>query len=200
MLVDNLAKLNRSSRNAVLAALTVIATIAMYNWIVAPHAAYLFAAQQYESAVGEMAKKNEAVGRIVEGKKKRLRELRQQFAQLHNTLFSPDKAEEFFSDLQVISEETGCVIYSLNFITSRPGLKPKQLKDTSGIIAKSAMLDVSGVYGDIIRLVERLQTRDQKVWIDSLKMEGLDDGSSRIRCDITITIYTVEDKEAIVNA
>jgi hypothetical protein len=200
MIVDKLAKLNRSSRSALLAALTVISTIAMYRWTVAPHATYLYAAQQYESVIDRMARKNDVIGRVIESKKKKLTELREQFARLHSTLFSPDEAKEFFSDLQVISDETGCVIYSLNFITSRPGLKPKQPKDTSGIASKSAMLNVGGVYGDIIKLVERLQKRGQKVWIDSLKMEGLDDGSDRVRCDITITIYTVEDKEATVNA
>ena len=51
MIIGNFAKLNRSTRDSVFAALIVIAAIAMYNWIVAPHVDYLFAAQQYEFAI-----------------------------------------------------------------------------------------------------------------------------------------------------
>ena len=61
MLVNNLAKLRRSSRNAVSASLIVIAALAMYNWIVAPRAGYLSAAQRYEFVMDNMVKKNKII-------------------------------------------------------------------------------------------------------------------------------------------
>jgi len=195
MLVNNLAKLNRSSRNATSASLIVIAALAMYNWIVAPHATYLSAAQRYESVTDNIVKKNKVIGNRVKTKKMKLQELREQSAQLQSTLFTPDQAREFFSDLQAISEETGCIVYSVNLITSRPGPKGGQSKDTSGVVTKSAALSVIGVYRNITKLMGRLQARTQKVWIDSVKVRTLDYSLDRPRCDITITICVITDKE-----
>ena len=109
----------------------------------------------------------------------------------------PDKAKEFFSDLQVISEQAGCAVYSLNLSQENKGPKKHSLSNASGIVTQSAMLSVIGTYGDLVKLVEKLQSRPQKVWLDSFKMTNLDDSSGQIRCDITITICTIQDKEAI---
>lgn len=199
MLIDNFAKLNRPSRSAVFTALIIIAAMAMYSWIAAPHATYLFAAQRYESVLGNIVKKNEVINNTVKVKKKKLEELREQFARLKRTLFTPNEAKEFLSDLETIAKETDCTVYSLNFSTSEPVLGNKQDKDASGIAANSAMLGVIGVYGNIIRLVEKLQMRTRGVWIDSLKMEAVDGKSPRLKCDMTITIYTIQDKETAPN-
>ena len=196
MLVNDLAKLNRSSRNAASASLIVIAALAMYNWIVAPHATYLSAAQRYESVTDNIVKKNKAIGNRVKTKKMKLQELREQSAQLQSTLFTPEQAREFFSDLQAISEQTGCIVYSINMITNKQ--KPNkdgQLQDTAGIVIKSAVLSVVGVYRNITKLIERLQSRTQKVWIDSVQLRTLDNSSDQARCDITITICALTDKE-----
>lgn len=199
MLINNLAKLNRSSRNAASAALIVIAAIAMYNWIVAPQATYLLAAQQYESAMSNIVKKNRVISNTIEVKRKMLQELHDQLAQFQSTLFTPDTAREFFSNLQAISEQAGCTVYSLNFITSEPSPKGRESENTSGVVAKSVVLSVVGIYKDIIKLIERLQARTQKVWIDSVKMQILDHDSAQPKCDITITIYTIQDTEATLN-
>ena len=196
MLVDNLAKLRRSSRNAVSASLILIAAIAMYNWIVAPRANYLSAAQRYEFVMDNMVKNNKTINSRVKIKKKTLQELREQSAQLQSTLFTPDQAREFFSDLQAISEQTGCIVYSVNLITSKPNpIKDRQLQDTAGIVTKSAVLNVVGVYKNITKLIKRLQTRTQKVWIDSVQLRTLDNRSDQARCDITITICALTDRE-----
>jgi len=196
VLIDNFAKLNRSSRRAVYAALIVIAAIATYNRIVAPHVTRLSAAQRYEFVLGDIMKKNEVINKLVESKRKELQQLREQSARLQNALFSPSEAKEFLSDLEVIVEETDCAVYSLNFKTSEPGLKNEWDKDASGIAANSVMLSVTGVYDNIIRLVEKIQMRTRRVWIDSLKIKALDGKSPQLKCDMTITIYIIRDKEA----
>lgn len=198
MLIDNLAKSNRSSRVAASAALVIIAAVATYNWTVAPHAACLSAAQQYETAAGNIAKKMQIVRSTITTKKKKLQQLRQQSAKLQSTLFTTDQAKEFFSDLQAISEETGCAVHSLTLVTNEPGPKGKRSSDNSGRTGKSARLTVVGVYANIVKLVARLRTRTQKVWIDSLRMMALND-PVQLRCDMTITIYTILDKEAALN-
>jgi hypothetical protein len=195
MITDSLAKLNRSSRNSVFAALIVIAGVAMYNWIVSPHVTYLYAAQKYASAVGKIVEKNKAITRELDGKKKELGKLRDQYSQCLGLLFTPDEAKEFFGDLQTIPEETGCTVYSLNLVVGKAGLKDKRSEDTSGMVANSAILSVSGQYNNIMKLLEKLQNRPQKVWVDSFKIEIIDFGSAQLKCNMTITIYTIKDRE-----
>ena len=195
MSVKHLAKLNRSTRNATLASLIVIASLAMYSWIVAPHATYLSTVQGYESVTSNLIKKNKLISNNIKVKRKKLQKLHEHTSQHQSTLFTSDKAREFFSDLQAISEETGCMVYSLNLISNKPIPKDKQAEDGSGVATKSAVLSVVGVYKDIARLIKRLQARTQKVWIDSIKVLTLEYSSDRPRCDITITICVITDKE-----
>ncbi len=200
MLLDNLAKLNRKSRNALSAALLIIAAIAIYNWMVAPHANYLFAAQQYEFAVGGIAKKNKILSNTIKVKEKKREELSKQFAQLRRTLFTPDEAKELLGGLRVICERAGCAVNSLDFITSKSGSGHKQVtlgqvEGASDVVANSAVLSVSGVYSNIIELLEIIQKRTQGVWIDSIEMTALDEDSAELNCDIAITIYTIHDKD-----
>ena len=192
MVVKHLVKANRSTRHAVSASLIVIALLAMYHWLVAPHVAYLSVVHGYESVMTNLVNKNRLIDSKVKVKKKKLQELQEQSAQLQSTLFTPDKAREFFSDLQAISEQTGCMVNSLNMIKQNP--KEKQPEDTSGIVTRSAALSVVGLYKDIPRLIQRLQARTQKVWIDSIKVLTVEYNSDRPRCDITITICEIQDK------
>jgi hypothetical protein len=197
MLIDNLAKLNRSTRNAIFTALIIIATIATYNWIVAPHVTYLFAAQGYESAVSKTVEKNKVITRDVATKTKRLEELREQLARSRSTLFAPDEAKAFFSDLQAVAEEAGCTVHALNLVGNKPSSRDKrETEDTSGITANSATLTVSGRYNSIFGLVEKLQNHAKKIWLDSFEMKIIDFSSGQLECSMTITIYTIQDKGA----
>jgi len=197
MLINNLAKLNSRSRNAISAALIVITTIVLYGRLVTPHVIYLSATQQYGAVLSDMIKTGKIVKSAVEIKKKKLKELGGRFAYLQNALFSVKEAKEFFSDIQAISEEAGCAVYSLNFVTGDQRSEAKQSEDASGIAVHTAMLSVIGGYNDIVGLVERLKTRPQKVCIDSLRMTSHSDGSGRLKCDITVKIYTIQDKETL---
>ena len=199
MLIDSLAKLNSVSRNTISAALVIIVIIAVYSWVVAPHVTHLLAVQRYESVVDEVLKKNKIISSAIRTKRKKLEKLGEQFSQLQSSLFMMNEAKEFFSDLQAISEQAGCMVYSLNLLTNEIKSKNSKPEDSSGIVTKSAILSVIGVYGDIIKLIERLQAREQKVWIDSVKMSSLNDTSNQLKCDITITICTVLDQEVTSN-
>ncbi|MBC8471560.1 MAG: hypothetical protein H8D56_19030 [Planctomycetes bacterium] len=191
MLVKHLVKANRSTRYAVSASLIVIAILAMYNWLVAPHIAYLSVVQGYESVITKLVNKNKIIDNHVKIKSKKLQELQEKSAKLQSTLFTSDKAREFFSDLQAISEQTDCMVYSLNMVKKNSN-EPSE--NTSGIVTKSAILSIVGLYKDIPRLIQRLQARPQKVWIDSIKVLTIEYNSDRPRCDITITICEIRDE------
>lgn len=199
MLIDNLTNLNRPTRNTIFAALVIIATIAMYNWIVAPHVTHLFAAQQYESAVSRAVEKNKAAIREVKAKKQKLEELTKQLAISRNALLTPEEVKEFFSDLQTIVEEADCTVHSLNIVmreSSSGNDRKQQTKDSLNIVANSAMLSVVGQYKNIIGLVERLQNHTKRIWMDSFKIENINLDSSQLKCDMTIVVYTIQDKGA----
>ncbi|MHC4617324.1 MAG: hypothetical protein ACYTEQ_06180 [Planctomycetota bacterium] len=196
MLINKLARLNCSSRNAASLALMLIAALAMYNWMVAPYAAYLLAARRYESVVNQAIQKKEAVSKTVETKRKKLEQLYEQSSLLQSIFFTDDKSREFFSDLQVISEQSGLVVNAVNLIQRPLDHKSGHPQKVPGAAAKSAVLSVVGGYDNVIRLLQRLQARTEKVWIDSVKMQTLDYRSAFPRCDITITIYTIQNKES----
>ncbi|MDD5327999.1 MAG: type 4a pilus biogenesis protein PilO [Phycisphaerae bacterium] len=192
ILIDNLANLSRSTRNTVFTGLIVITTILMYDWIVAPHITYLFAVQEYESVVSNAVKKNKAIIGEVEIQTKKLKELNEQFARSRSVLFTADEAKKFFDNLQAISKEAGCSVNSLNLVAKAPSSG----EDALSIVADSAVLSFTGRYNNVTRLVEKLQNYSQKVWIDSFKMEPVKFGSSELKCDMTITIYTIQSKDA----
>jgi hypothetical protein len=193
MLIDNL---NRSTRTVFYTALIIIAAIAMYDWIVAPHVTCLSAAQQYESVVSSAVEKNKTVALEVEAKTKKLEELSRQLAASRSTLFAPSEATAFFSDLQTIAEGTGCKVHALSLVGREPSSQDKQkTEDTSGITANKAAMTVSGRYNNIFAMVEELQNHAKKVWLDSFKIETINFDPAQLKCDMTIIVYTVGDEE-----
>ena len=192
MLIKHLVKMNHSARHAVSASLIVIALLVMYKCLVAPHVAYLSVVQGYESSMTNLVNKNKIIATKVKIKRKKLQDLQEKSSTLQSTLFTYDKAREFFSDLQAISEQTGCMVQSLNMIKKNP--REKQLEDNIGIVTRSAVLSIVGLYKDIPRLIKRLQARTQKVWIDSIKILTVEYNSDQPRCDLTITICEIQDK------
>jgi len=196
MLIDNLNNLNRSTRNTISGALILIAAVAMYNWVVTPHITHLSAAQEYERIVAKAKEKNSNAAREVEVKIKKLDNLYKQLNEIRISLSTSDETKEFFSNLQDVSEEAGCTVNSLNLVVKEPSLgkKQKRPEPNSNIIANSAILTVSGEYKNIIRLVEKLQNHNKKIWMDSFRIETVDPDSDLLKCDMTITIYTVEEE------
>jgi hypothetical protein len=163
--------------------------------MVTPYTAYLSAVKGYEFAMDNIVKKNKIIDNKVQIRKQKLKDLYEQSAQLQSIFFTHDEASEFFSDLQAISEQTGCSVLSLNFMSNTKNPKDEKQENTSGIVIKSAVLCIVGQYNDIAKLIERLQGRVQKVWIDAVKVRTIDFGSDQPRCDITITICEISDED-----
>jgi hypothetical protein len=191
MLVDNLAKMSRSARNATSASLIAIAAFAMYNWTVTPHAASLSSAKTYESVMDNLAKERTIVATRIKIKLKELEQLREQSAQLQSAIFTPDAAREFFSDIEVISVQTGCAVHSISLLVTEQENEHEHL----GIRTKSAELTITGLYRDIVRLIKRLQARSQKIWLDSIVLQTIDYSSDKVGCHLTITICETIDKD-----
>jgi hypothetical protein len=190
MLYYNLSKLSSSKRNATSAALIVIAAFAMYNWMVTPQAAYLSSAKGYESAMDKILEQNKRITVQIENKRKQLQKLGENSNQLKSIMFTSDQAKEFFSDLQVISEQSGCSVHNINIVADERDPENEQIVTT-----RSATLGIAGVYRDMVKLIERLQARTEKVWIDEIGVQIIEADSDKARCDLTITICQIKDKD-----
>ena len=193
MLSEANMKSIRSSKNVVFAAFVVIGAITFYDHIIVPHTNYFHTTQKYALAMDDIAKKTNTVQTIIKLKKEKLEKLQNEFKHIHTKLFSPTQAEEFFSDIQAISGQTNCTVYSLSFsATNAATEEPDHSKVNKNISINSVILTVTGNYTNIVNLTNRLQNRPKQVWIDSIKIEMMDD-SDILKCELNIKIYVIYD-------
>jgi Tfp pilus assembly protein PilO len=124
-----------------------------------------------------------------------LSKLQQDFDNIDAALFDPVKANEFFSDLQVLSEAQNCLQNSLTFMhtISAPRADLSAAQGTY-IIPKRATWNVVGVYKDLAALMNTLQNNAKQVWIDSLSIRPISN-SDMLNCEATITLYVIYNKE-----
>jgi len=190
MLADNLARISHSRRNVTSASLIFIAALAMYKWTVAPYAASLSTVKAYDSVVENLATENKVITSRVELRRRKLKGLREQSAQILSLLFTLNQANEFFSDLEVISEQAGCAVHSMNLLTNE-----NTIYEHLGVRTRSAELSVVGSYQDITKLIRRLQGRNQMVWLDSITLQAIGDNSDKVGCSLTLTICETLDRD-----
>jgi len=195
MLPEHLTKSKRSAKTAMLAALVLIGTVAVYNWIVTPHRNYLMAAQQYESAVGRLGRKNQTIRQNLAVKKSKLEELQEKFRETNLELFDPVEAGQFFSNIQAKSEKAGCIVSLLTFSTGSLASEEKRSTSNHYITKQQANLSVLCGYANIAALMEILQDCPKKVCIDSVAINADDQDTVHLECEMTVTIYVIHRKE-----
>ena len=194
MYTDRLQNLVRRQGRAFAGALLLVGIVCVRNWVVTPHLACLQASQQYESVTTQSIKKSKTVNHELLAQRTRLEQLVAQYASLSGMAFSPAGAEEFLDGLAAFCEQSGCVVASLTFLNS------EDRKDGDAglsIVAKGAALTVHGAYGNITRLIDRLQVRREEVWIDELRITRLAPDSSQVVCHLAIAIYVNLDEENV---
>lgn len=192
MLSKRWIKTVNSQKNVIFVPLVIIGAIGIYNWIIAPHRNYLQAAQNYESATSNLVKTKQTIKNNLKVRKKELEGLEKELSTRHEMLFESVEAKGFFSNIQVVSEETGCIMSSLTFTQTDP---TSGADSTNQIIAKQAKLTVLGSYGGITALLNKLQESSKCVRIDSVSIYSDNDSSGYLKCDMSITIYIIQRKE-----
>ncbi|MFC1675678.1 type 4a pilus biogenesis protein PilO [Planctomycetota bacterium] len=198
MLIEDLLKLNRSSRNTIFAVLIIVAMIAVYNWVIVPRTAYLSAAQQYESVTDDLVRKTTIAAGAINIQNEKLNKLHRELEHAYNCLFTSAQADEFFRRLQLLAANTGCTIDSLNFIAPKSG-KNKAQHETKEVDSKTVKLTVIGQYDNIVGFLAKLQLNDKKVWIKSLRIETMSRNTGELTCDITFVIYSIVEKESALD-
>ena len=195
MLPEHWTKSTRSASTAFFGTLVLIGIIAAYNWIIAPHRNYLRAADKFESAVTNLARKNQIIGNKVIMKRKELEELHEKYNQSCARLFDPVEAEAFFSNIQTRAEQVNCILSSLAFSPARPVPKTAPSQTDGYITAQSATLSLSGDYGDILALMDLLQDGPKQVCVGSVGINSDRQDSAHLECGMTVTIYVIQRKE-----
>jgi len=195
--IETFAQWNRSSRQAVFAALVLIGAVAMYNWIVAPHVTYLLAVQTYEPVVDRVAHEKASLKNLLIGRRKMLEDLESQFSRMRQIVYTDEQARQLFGDLGAMAAEHKCTVTTVDSASDRParivGGDPKSLMvepvDTS--------LTITGAYDGIMAFIGRLLAQPRKIWVRSLTMEPVGTDVKRLRCRIYMGIYVIQEKEAV---
>jgi hypothetical protein len=78
-------------------------------------------------------------------------------------------------------------------------LPAKQIavEDNNSVDIRQYQVDLSviGQYQDIVRLLDSLQNRKQKVWIDTINLHLKDQTTGLLVCDLSLSIYALKVKE-----
>ena len=191
-------KYHTSSSGAVLIGLVLIWALAMYSWIVAPHVDYLRAVQKYEPVLDDIAREKDELQDMVVRRRETLDEINRQFDDLSDSLFTYVQARELPQELGASSEQYHCRVTTVDLSDEPVSIFEGKIGDRS-IDAMEAQVSVVGDYNGLTAFIRRVQGRDRKIWIHALTMSVLDDKGGRLACDMAMTIYVIQEKEASRN-
>jgi hypothetical protein len=193
MILDYIKHTGWSKRNMVMAACVLIAMVALYNWFVTPHSQYLLAVEKYENAAEQVEKTAKTINAELWLHQRKLDKISEQFRQKRQEFFEVDDAGSFLGDIQTKAKKSGCFVDTLRFSP----IKEIAVKNDNsvGIQQYQVNLTVSGQYQDIVKLLDSLQNRKQKVWIDTINLHLKDPSRGYLVCDLSLSIYALKVKE-----
>jgi Tfp pilus assembly protein PilO len=187
---------NLQKRNATVAAAAAILTIAVYNWFVTPHSQYLMAEQKYRMTIESLETKNKILSSNLKAYSQTLENLRGKYEQHKKLFFDANSAKDFLAGIQTTAENNGCLIQNLRFITPR---EFPQLGNDIIVCQHQVSLKILGGYGNILKFLNTLQNRTQRVCLDSINVD-IDSQTGGLECGLLISIYTLKVKENTENA
>jgi hypothetical protein len=169
-------------------ALVAIGLVGVREWVIGPHVGALRAAERYQGSLVARAERSASVDSALRAAHTRLDALAAQHALLSERVFSPAQADEFLCALEAFCMETDCIMGAVN------GIDDRQERGLA-IEARTATMSLQGAYGNVIRLIEKLQSRPQRVVLESLRMAAARTDATRVECTLVITIYVKHDEE-----
>jgi hypothetical protein len=130
-------------------------------------------------------------------KQKKIGELAGQFDSVKQEFFDVETAKTFLAGIQSQVEKNKCFVDTLKFLPAKQVITA----DTNNIDIKEYQvnLGVVGQYADIVMLLDSLQNRQQKVWIDNVKLQLKDPANGYLVCDAVMSFYTLKVTENMNN-
>ena len=199
MLKDKLIKSSQSSKIIISITIVAIVSMAAYNWIVAPLTTYLHASQLHETVMEDVQQRATRIESQLNIKQEELEKAENEMFNTQSRFFTTTRAKEFFLDLEPISVETSCDVQSFEFVTNK-GKRKGDVDNDYGVIVKSAEISFIGEYDNVIRFLKRLGGCPERFSINKISIESTgDDRSVDLMCQMTVTIYTLQEKEITVD-
>ena len=180
---------NLHKRNSTVAAISIIMTIAIYNWFVTPHTQYLMAEQKYQQTMNSVENKDKILNTELKISNKKFENLCKKHEQQKQMFFEIDKAKNFLSSIQTTAEKNGCMIENLRFLPSR-----EIVTGSSDIKINQYQtnLILFGGYGNVVKFLNTIQNRPEKVQVDSINVE-MNNEKGYLECSLAISIYTLKE-------
>jgi Tfp pilus assembly protein PilO len=173
--------------------------MAAYNWIVSPLTTYLHASQLHETVMSSARQRAVMIESQMRMKQEELERAENEMFELQSRFFTAKRAKEFFLDLEPISVETGCDVHSFEFVKNKRKRKG-DVDNSYGVIAKSAEIGFTGGYDNIIQFLKRLGSCPERFSINKINIESAGDNrQGNLMCQMTITVYTLQEKEITVD-
>ncbi|HPD46750.1 MAG TPA: hypothetical protein P5279_09410 [Anaerohalosphaeraceae bacterium] len=192
---NNMVKPTPASRTLICLSSIIIVGMAAYNWTVSPQTSYLRAAHLYEVMMGDAGRMTKTIKTQMNAKSKTVENLHREIAKIQGSFFTPKQANEFFLDLEPIAHQCSCTVDKLVFIASDPVAYKGDQDGSCSITVKRSAISFTGLYPDIINFLRRLSNYSQRILINDLNIESNDMVSGELNCQMTITVYIIEDKE-----
>ncbi len=195
MLNNNIIRSGPATRVIIAVSFVSIMALAAYNWVISPQIIYLHAAEQYKSIIAGDGARSTVILKNVEKKLVELEKLQQDISGLENSFFTFEKAMEFFSDIEPIAVQHNCTVESSDFIPS----VSKKSGDVSDVTLSRARIMLSGNYKNIMKFLEKIRDYPQRIVVSNLLIERGNKINNDLNCQVSITIYVIEDKETITH-
>jgi hypothetical protein len=194
MRIEREYKLTSVQRNAFIGVLAAIGSLATYSWALRPHISSLRAAQRYEWATSERLNVGESINEDLVAQRDKLKTLCVERTAFSEMAFCPAEAMRFHNDLEALCREAACTVTLLSYGDEESVARYGAEGTGSAMAVRNASLTIHGTYGGVIRLLETLRSRPQKVWVESFEMATVPSEPDRVVCDIVITICVDHEK------
>ena len=190
-----ITKLNQNSKLAALLSVIILVGFMAFNWIVSPQTTYLRAARLYENMLGDAGKMTTVIRGQMESKRKEVSQLNDEIAQIQGRFFITKQAAELFLDLEPIAHQSNCNLDQLTFLPPESISYKSDGGEACDIVVKRSIISFTSTYGDAIRFLTKLNSYSQRIVISNLTIELNDTIDEQLHCQMTITIYLIDDKE-----
>lgn len=195
MFFDNWNIQQQDSKKVFWAAAAIISIIAASNFFIRPHIKHLNASQKYARASDLLIKKNKIVLGNIKLKTLQLQKEKESLAKLQAELFGPQQVKEFFSSINVIANQTGCTIKTLELVLNDMNLNSKNARKTQYIIKNQVKLSIVAGFRNVIAMLNSLQYTKKRISIDSINIEAIKKMPGQLQCDMNISVYVIKNRK-----
>lgn len=186
--IENIADSPRRVRIMFRAALVILLAAGCYNWMIEPQLNCLFAARQRQEWDQKKSDELRRIRMSVLELKKKISQMEEQSEQFQKVLFEPGMVRDFFCGLEALAQQSGCRVESLAFEKTDDRKTAKQSHDSVVEVVQASVTAIGG-YGAFIQFFDKIGQTPQKITVQEMRFEPVEQGRSALRCGIVIRVY-----------